>query len=316
MQTLGRTLVRKTTNRIVGQLHLDRNADYRATIFLAGSGRSGTTWIADIINYRNEYRHISEPFHRKNVPMARDFGYRQYIRPDDRDPRYLDPAGRILSGRIRNLWTDKYNRKLVAGRRFVKEVRANLFLKWLRVNFPEMPIVLLLRHPCAVAASRMKLDWEGGADLRGFLAQPALMEDHLEPFHSEMAAARDPFERMILFWCAENYVPLRQLSPGDAHVACYEHFVLRPEAEVRDLFAYIGKPFEPEALNGVGKPSMATRKDSAILAGGSVLDGWRRTISDEQVARAVEILGRFGLDRLYGPGPEPLMDRPVDALSP
>ena len=317
MQTIGRTALRKTTNRIAGQFYLDRSGDPGATVFLAGSGRSGTTWIADILNFRNEYRHISEPFHRKNVPLAAAFGYRQYLRPTDRDAKYLEPARRILSGRIRNLWADKYNRRFLVQKRFVKEVRANLFLKWLRVNFPEMPMVLLIRHPCAVAASRMKLNWEGGADLRGFLSQPELMEDHLEPFRSELERAQaegDAFEKMIFFWCVENLVPLSQLAPGEAHIAFYERFVTTPREEVERLFGYLGRPFDPDVMSALGKPSMATRKDSAILRGGNLLGSWRNEIEPEPLARAMEILGLFGLDRLYGTDPEPRPVQPEDAL--
>lgn len=38
--------------------HRDENS-----VFLAGFGRSGTTWIFDIINYKNEYRYTFELFH-------------------------------------------------------------------------------------------------------------------------------------------------------------------------------------------------------------------------------------------------------------
>ena len=318
MKTLGRTLARKTVSRVRGQLYLDRRADHRRTVFIAGSGRSGTTWIADLLNHRNEYRHISEPFHRKNVPLAAPFAYRQYLRPDDDDPRYLEPARRILSGRVRTLWTDKYNRRMRVDRRLVKEVRANLFLKWLRVHFPEMPMVFVLRHPCAVAASRMRIDWEGGTRLRSFLEQPSLVRDHLEPFEADLAEADSKgteFERMIHFWCVENLVPLRQLGPGDVHIAFYERLVTQPEEEIRRLFDHVGSRFDPSVLDAAGRPSMASRKDSAIVSGGDLVGGWRRHLSEDQVGRAVEILAAFGLERIYGADPEPVPSVPEDSLA-
>ena len=39
---------------------------------------------------------------------------------------------------------------------------------------------------------------------------------------------------------------------------------------------------------------------SKIISGGSLLDKWRRNITDDQVTRACEILSLFGLDRIYG----------------
>ena len=53
--------VDKAVRSTLGQIHFEDNHDYRNTIVLAGSGRGGTTWIAEIINYANEYRFIFEP---------------------------------------------------------------------------------------------------------------------------------------------------------------------------------------------------------------------------------------------------------------
>jgi hypothetical protein len=35
------------------------------------------------------------------------------------------------------------------------------------------------------------------------------------------------------------------------------------------------------------------------------VDGWRRSVTGRQLGRAAEILGLFGLDRLYGEGTMP-----------
>jgi Sulfotransferase family len=308
VQTLGRAPLRKAANRALGQLYLDRGGDPGSTVFIAGSGRSGTTWLSDIVNFDNRYRHISEPFHRKNVSAAAAFAYRQYLDPDDDDPAYLEPTRQILSGRIRNLWTDKYNRARLPRRRLIKEVRANLFLKWLRVHFPDMPIVLILRHPCAVAASRMKLNWEGGADLATFLDQPRLLARHLSPFEDEIRGAQegaDPYSKMIFFWAIENFIPLRQLSSSEVHLVFYESLVAEPESEVRRLFRYLGMAFDPAALRGMDRPSQATRKDSPVLSGGDLLASWTRRTTERQVDSAMEVLRIFGLHRIYSRDPIP-----------
>jgi hypothetical protein len=315
MKRLGDGPVAKAARRLRGQLYLDRAPDLRRTVFLAGSGRSGTTWLADIVNYRNDYRYIHEPFHRHQVRLCRAFGYRQYLRPEVRDPRFLEPARRILTGRLRSLWADQHNRTALPHRRFVKEVRANLFLKWLHGNFAEVPIVLLLRHPCAVASSRLKVDWSGGADLRQFLKQPDLMQDHLEPYRDLLEGTDDLFERMIVFWCVENLVPLRQLGRGQVHVLFYESLCVDAESEIRRLFAFLEMPFEHEVLERAGRPSQATRRDSAVVMGGSLVEGWRTHISTGQVTRATDILERFGLDRLYAGESMPVLPAADEALA-
>ncbi|HXW76159.1 MAG TPA: hypothetical protein VEJ20_01985, partial [Candidatus Eremiobacteraceae bacterium] len=114
----------------IAQVHFDDNADYRNTVVLAGSGRGGTTWIAEIINYDNEYRFIFEPFAAHKVPLAKEFRNRQYLRPDDPAPAFFKPARLLLSGAFRNSWTDFYNHRVRSSRRLVKDIRINLFLSW------------------------------------------------------------------------------------------------------------------------------------------------------------------------------------------
>src|SRR3712207_9472155 len=88
-----------TLSRLFGTLHVDLG-DHRNSVFLAGSGRSGTTWVAEIINHRNGYRLVFEPFHPGRVGICGSFRRKQYLRPDDRREAYLGPARRILTGGV------------------------------------------------------------------------------------------------------------------------------------------------------------------------------------------------------------------------
>ena len=287
-------------SRLLGTLHVDLDRDHRSSVFLAGSGRSGTTWVSEIINHRNGHRLVFEPFHPGKVAICEDFRRKQYLRPDDRREEYLEPARRVLTGGLKNSWTDRFNRKFVARRRLIKDIRANLLLGWMHANFPEMPIVLLLRHPCAVAASRLALGWRD--NLLGTMEQEELVEDFLGPVEAEIRAARDGFERHVFLWCIENYVPLRQFGPGEIHLAFYENFLARPEDEVRSLFAFLGESFDGRVYRALRRPSPLSRKGESPS-----VDAWCRSVSDSQLERAVEILALFGLDGVYGAGglPDP-----------
>ena len=46
-----------------GIFHIDLNYSPSNTVLIAGSGRSGTTWLSEILNYNNDYRSIFEPFY-------------------------------------------------------------------------------------------------------------------------------------------------------------------------------------------------------------------------------------------------------------
>jgi hypothetical protein len=296
---LKQQLLKKWIRPLLSPLYLDLQPDYGASIFLAGTERSGTTWISDIINYQRDYRYLFEPFWPHRVKLCRHFKPQQYLRPQNQDVHFLQTAETILSGKIRDDWIDKYHRTFIARQRLIKDVRANLLLKWLHTHFPEMPIIFIIRHPCAVVWSQMRNStWQ--PDLKKeFLAQRDLVEDFLYPVEKEMEKAATLFDILIFRWCVQNYVPLRQFKQGEIHLAFYEHFCVDPEREVARLFAYLGKTYTPRVFASVSRPSPVSRSESAIITGGSLIDNWRKRISADQVKRAMEILGLFGLDALY-----------------
>lgn len=289
--------------RLLGGLDLAKG-DHTKTVFLAGSGRSGTTWLSGLVNHDSGYRQVFEPFHRGKVEDFRGFGSKQYLRPDDRREEFLEPARKAVTGRLRNRWTDRGG-ALVARRRLVKDIRTNLLLGWLAENFPGMPIVLLMRHPCAVVASRLALGWRDNLDET--MGQRDLVEDHLLPVEERIRAARDPFERHLLLWCIDNHVPLRQFQPDAIHLCFYENLLSNPEPELRRLFASIGRDFDGAVLGKLGRPSSTSRREERPS-----LDDWRSLVGGERLKRAGEILGLFGLDRIYGPE---TMPDPTGALA-
>jgi hypothetical protein len=288
-------------HRLLGGFYVDLGHDHRDSVFLAGSGRGGTTWVSEIINYRGEYRYVFEPFHPGEVHICKNFRSKQYLRPEDRREEYLGPARRVLTGGLRSRWTDRFHRKFIARGRLIKDIRANLLLGWMRANFAGMPIILLLRHPCAVVASRLALGWKD--NLAETMGQDELVEDFLRPVELEIRGARDAFERHLFLWCIENYVPLRQFAPGEIHLAFYENFLADPDDEIRRLFAFLGRDFDERVYRTVKRPSPLSRRGAA--PGAPPVNAWRRHVTDAQLERAIEILGLFGLQRLYGEGAMP-----------
>jgi hypothetical protein len=299
--------------RIGQRLVVDRDPDHRKSIFIAGTGRSGGTWLSEIINQQNDYRIVFEPFHPKRAPWMAPFGERVYMRPEENDPQFLELARSIVTGRVRHPWTERFNRRFVARRRIIKEDFANLMMKWLYVNFPGMPLVLLLRHPCAVALSFVTHGYRGA--VAPLLERQKLVEDHLHPYADAIRAARDTFERTIFLWCAETLVPLRQFRPGEVHVVFFENLVRHPESEVARLFERIGRSMEGLDLEKLKVPSLTARRaSSAVWTGADPVENWRRKVTAEQRSRALEILALFGLDRVYDDEPMPRMEGILEVM--
>ena len=237
--------------------------DHRGSVFLAGSGRSGTTWLSGVINHGGGYRYVFEPFNPARVGAFGHFRSKQYLRPGDGREEFLEPARLVLTGALRSPWTDRFNRKLVARRRLIKDIRANLLLGWMRANFPGMPIVLLLRHPCAVVASRLALGWKD--NLHETMEQEDLVEDYLRPMEAEIRAARDDFERHLFLWCIDNYVPLRQFGPGEIHLAFYENLLVNPEDGATQPLRLLGEDTDDRAYEELDRPSPLSRKGVPCL---------------------------------------------------
>ena len=287
-------------SRLPGGFYVDLGkGDHRDSVFLAGSGRSGTTWLSQIINHRRRFRYVSEPFNPREVGQFGHFRTKQYLRPDDQREEFLKPARLALTGGLRDPWTDRFNWRIFARRRLIKDIRANLLLGWMYANFPGMPIVLLLRHPCAVVTSRLALGWRD--NLSETMEQQELVEDFLLPMEAEVRAAKGDFERHLFLWCIDNYIPLKQFGPEEMHLTFYENLLARPEEELSSLFAYLGEDLDERLYGRLRRPSPSSRKNAPRPS----LEGWRTHVSSHQLERAIEILRLFGLDHLYGTGAMP-----------
>ena len=296
-------------NRLVKKV---RNAllydagDYRKTLFLAGTGRSGTTWLINMINAENDFRIMFEPFHSQKISKLKKWNYRQYLNPNDLDPSFLHSASGILSGKIKDEWIDRFNTTIFPKKRLIKDIRANLFLKWIKTNFQDIPIILIIRHPCAVANSKLKLDWQ--THLNDFLLQKTLMKDYLQPFKSEIEKADSVFEKHIFLWCIENYVPLKQFNDGEMLVVFYESLCMQPKKELERIMAFIGLDFNKKMLEQHSIASALSRNKSAINVGDDVISSWRKSISECQIKRSCSILELFGLHKIYDDSDMPLID--------
>ena len=227
------------------------------------------------------------------------FRTKQYLRPDDQREEFLKPARRALTGGLRDPWTDRFNGRIVARRRLIKDIRATLLLGWMRANFPGMPIILLLRHPCAVVISRLALGWRD--NLSETMEQRELVEDFLLPMEAEIRAAKDDFERHLFLWCIDNYVPLKQFRPQEVHLTFYENLLARPGAELQSLFDFLGDDFDYRVYRRMRRPSLLGRKNTPSPS----TEGWRTRVSAHQLERTMEILRLFSLDQLYTEGTMP-----------
>ena len=298
---------------LFSRFYLDRGGDHRDTVLVAGSGRSGTTWLASLINFDKSFRLVFEPFHNQKVPLWQDYSLRHYLSPGLEDRKVLNTVQQLLEGRPKNPWMNSYNRTLLARKRIVKAIRANLMLGYISKQFPKTPIIFLTRHPCAVAHSRQRLGWDKWeTDLEVFLSQSGLVSDFLSDWQTDMRACNDPFEKEIWFWAVENLLPFQQLDPGKDNMLFvpYERLLTEPGQELNRIFSFLGLEHDDRLWNLLNRDSGTSWHQGGTVGKEERLRGWKSELEPGQLDQAMNILARTGLDELYGKDPLPL-DHPL-----
>lgn len=266
------------------------------TILLTGCGRSGTTWLGNIIAACRGFGSVFEPFDYRKVPQAGDLPLHAYLRPQGNYPQYKPFIEHVLGARIHNAWIDMENCKIVRWRYLVKAIRANMMLAWIDRTF-HCPIVYMVRHPCAVVLSNTKLNWEAHLDI--LLSQPELVEDYLAPFESIIREAKTPIQEHAIAWCVENMVPLRQFADHDWVFCTYEELCRDAESEVNRIFARLGLKRTKRVDQAVGRPSRQTRFDSAIRMDKDPVSDWQNHLTKKEISEILAIVSEFGIE-LYG----------------
>jgi hypothetical protein len=213
----------------------------KPTVFLAGSARSGTTWVSNIVQAGGDFRTLFEPFHFNRSVYGKAFLYHEYIRPDGGTTDQLAAIKSVVNGQIRCYWEDQDNRCILPNARLIKDIHSNLRLKWIKIHFPKIRFLYLIRYPLDVASSRVKLNWNSNAALH-LCQQQKLIEDFPQIQTARDFLTRntsDPLLAHIFIWSVEQIVALSQLSAQDVKVLAYEDFIFDTKGTVSDLYQWL-----------------------------------------------------------------------------
>ena len=284
-------------------LHLTGPRQYALenTLVIAGSPRSGTTWLAEMLGTMPGSAILFEPLHPDRVADVRaaGMGWRTYRAPGAAWPAGEQLFERILRGELRTAWTlsqvPRYG--LYPVRRWiVKFVRANLLLGWLTQRFPIPPPVLLLRHPCAVVSSQLRAKWWKS------VPKPP-RNDLLFADYPQLLPLLDGFstfeERLAARWCLDTIVPLSLAQPYPFQLVAYEQLLADPARELRRICDRWRVEMPDTGVRRHREPSRSASRDWFEREGYDPLSEWTRALSAEQVERILRVVTAFGLD-FYG----------------
>lgn len=294
-----RKLYRRAVQEIGSRFYVNPDPDVRKSILVAGAARSGTTWLGDLIASQIPSRILFEPFNPDLVPEYGAFRYFQYLRPGTQNPQFYDFAQKVFTGAVRNRWIDRQNERIHSEYRIVKEIRINLALRWLHDNFPEVPILFLMRHPCAVVASRMELGWATDNDIEPFLSQPELVADHLAPYIDLIKRVSTDEEKHAVIWCVSNLVPLKQFDGVELKTVFYEVLCMQPKDELPGIFESMGQKYKGHINDVIDRPSQTTRSSSDVVTGHDRISSWKNKLQTAQIDKILRVVDTFGMTHLY-----------------
>jgi len=307
---------------------------------LAGSARSGTTWLQDTLAEANGLRTLFEPLHPQAVPEASLFAF-HYVRPNTDWPALETFLGEVFAGRRTRMWTDLRVRPdrffeapspalvpLLAAMRvhrliqrriqlgqlrdrpiLCKLIRANLMLGWLARRFSARTL-LLVRHPAGTVASQLRTDprfWpRPEKQLRQYLANAPLVEDHLAPLFDYLNELIDPIEIRTALWCIENTIPMGEAEDWGRGVVPHERLVQGDPEEWRRVTDVLGLSHLPDR-EALERPSaVASSPFKEQVGQGPRVDRWSDELSATQKARIDDVLERFGVREYRTCDPLPL----------
>lgn len=279
-------------------------------ILLAGSGRSGTTWVSDILCRVPGTQRIFEPLRQSArwlPPDTRPSVRSPYLRPDGEYPGWHELLRNVLTGRCRTYWTDPSRTSFFPHRFLIKEIRANLMLGYIEEHFRPR-IIHVLRHPCAVVGSRIRLAWR--VNLADLLQQEELVEDELAGMVGDIERARfDPVGSHAIWWAVESRVAARQLAERPHFRAYYERLVSEPEESFRAMLSWLGLKGGPIDGEKIRRSSRTTWRSGKRVEGqhsADELESWKSQLSRDQQRVVLDWARRLGVED-YGSEPLPVL---------
>jgi hypothetical protein len=295
-----RRAFRRTRARLLAPVYWDRLRDPAHAVAVVGTARSGTTWLGGLLANGLGARIVFEPLHPVHVPRAAKFGLMPFRAPQDDDPELEAFCRDVFSGALRGWWIDRQAARLLPTGRVVKSVRANLMLGWLRRRFPEVPTVLLVRHPAAVVLSRMEAGWPPAMDVDAMLADERLVAAHLADHIEWARTLRTTEARHALVWGIHYLVATAQHRPDDGTtVVFYEDLVNDPAGVLGGIYARIGRTPADASPRALRRPSPTARIRGSARVGASP-HRWLERLSRAQTDQVREVVERLELDWVYG----------------
>jgi hypothetical protein len=296
--------------------------------FIAGSGRSGTTWVQDALAEANRLRPVFEPLHPYVSSIGNRYAHRA-LAADDSHPDLVRFLERVGNGGGPKLWTryrqqwrwllppaSRFSTKQDAGRfqrhwvKFLRElprmtrdamrtepvfkcIRANLMLPWIAQQL-DSRVVLIMRHPAAVVESELRGGWTAQFALARFRNDARLHELTGGRYAGLLARDMGLVESLTLRWVIENQWVAEHAETAGIPVFHYENLRSSNPAEWKRLCAALDLTSVPNVELLVRPSQQSGTKRTEVPIELSPSPRWMKELQPDQLARLGAILREVG----------------------
>ena len=233
-------------------------------IVLAGYGRSGSTWLAELLGMNPGYPLLWEPLHLGSNPSCVRYGFdwNTFVPVGAHEPRLREYFEGLFSGAGLSVEVVSsahfHPMEFLRFRGFlIKFINANLLLPWLVREFP-LRTVLLIRHPCDVVASQLRHSAWDHLSKENLTFSRRLQKAF--PHFVECFERLQHREEILAFeWACHMFVPLTSSRPHSWHLVSYESLVSEGLVQMHTLLDYLALPVRPR----IGKASRYRKLDQS-----------------------------------------------------
>ncbi len=279
-------------------------------IFIFGLGRSGTTWVSDIVSKYSGGIVLFEPLHPCVYSNSRSIIYRESVL----SAALIEHIDTVLSKQRKDIWLlrnhlpstiDLVDPKYVDT---IWEHSEIIGLKSIRLNTSFAPLVkhysakviYIIRHPLAVIASIQNRPhfWK---DL-GWPEHWSLLINQIKDLEFQKISAHctTTIEQLAFVWGYLNLRALKQLNQLNDKPIFYEDLYADPFKQVKELLTALNLYDHPIHPSHIFTPSMVSlntlhsEQYSSFNDSHHILDFfWKNTLNDDQIKNIYLVIHRL-----------------------
>lgn len=274
-------------------------------IFVFTMPRSGSTWLMEILTAEDKFKYCNEPFYLRSASVRK---YSKLNNPEDvHDPKKLKLIHAYFDGFCKgklgfmnpNPFSSSY--RFRTSRIVFKVIHGGEeYIDWFKENFNGR-IIFMIRHPIAVSVSREQLP---RTEAMITSAYARFFSDEQISLAKKIIKEGNFFEKAVLDWCLQNYVPLKQRK-DDWIFLTYEQLVVEPEKVLAHLTEKLSLKQTQNMMENLTKPSGVLRLSDSetqhLLQDQSsnrnvLISKWKKKVTPEMEDACWGIIQAFDID--------------------